>query len=63
MGHGNKSIRLAARGSECSTHIYCRGRSDHLPTAHNESVGAYGSDSLNASLWIVVVAGRPPTRE
>jgi hypothetical protein len=63
VDNGNKSIRLAAHGSECSTHIHCRGRSDHLPTAHNESVGAYGSDSLNASLWIVVVAGRPPTRE
>ena len=50
MSHGNKSIRLAARRSECSTRIYAEAGATNCPTAHNESVGAYGSDSLNASL-------------
>jgi len=63
MNHGDKSIRLAAHRSECSTRIYAEARATNCPTAHNESVGAYGSDSLNASLWAVVVARRPPTRE
>ena len=63
MSHGNKSIRLAARRSECSTRIYVEVGAASCPTAHNECVGDCGSDSLHASLWVVVVARRPPTRE
>jgi len=63
MSHGNKSIRLAARKSECSTRIYVEVGAANCPTAHDESVGTCGSDSLNASLWVVVVARRPPARE
>ena len=63
MSHGDKSIRLASRRSECSARIYTEAGATNCPTAHNESVGAYGSDPLNASLWVVVVARRPPTRK
>ena len=63
MSHGNKSIRLAARRSGCSTHIYAEAGAISYPTAHGESLGACSSDSLYASLWVVVVAGRPPTRD
>jgi hypothetical protein len=62
MNHGDKSIHLAARISEWSTRIYAEVRATNCLTARDESVGAYGSDSLNASLLVVVVAGRPPTR-
>ncbi len=63
MSHGNKSIRLPARKSEFSTRIYVEVGATNCPTARDESVGACGSDSLNASLWVVVAARRPPTRE
>jgi hypothetical protein len=63
MSNGDKGIRLAARRSECRTRIYAEAGAANCPIAHNESVDAYGSGALNASLWIVVVARRPPTRE
>jgi hypothetical protein len=63
MSHDDKSIRLTARRSECSTRIYAEAGATNCPTAHNESVGAHDSDSLNASLWVVAIARRPPARE
>jgi len=63
MNHGDESIRLAAHRSERSTRIYVEVGAANCPAAHNESVSACGSDSLNASLWVVVAARRPPTRE
>ena len=63
MPMSHDSIRLAARRSGCSTHIYAEVGAACCTTAHDESLGACGSDSLNASLWMVVVARRPPTRE
>ena len=63
MNHGDKSIRLAAHRSECSTRIYAEAGATNCPTAHNECVGAYGSDSLHTSLWVGVAAKRPPMRE